>query len=361
MNFDKLTICEDKKTKTCKSSDYNFIFNKTNGFFARWGKTVNDDPNYAPSPEILDLEISSGPCEGKCKFCYKSNGDNTLEENMSFDEFKNIINKFDKNLTQVAFGITDCHGNKDMFKMMKYLRSKGIIPNYTTHGLDVTDVVAELTSRLCGAVAVSIVNKNKSYDAIKKFNDYGMEQVNIHLVIYEERMKYVYSVLDDIKNDPRLSKLNAVVFLGLKNKGKAATELTSCSKETYKKLVQYCFDNDIPFGFDSCSAPKFEEAVLEMNISKEKREMLLSMSESCESGLFSSYINVKGKFYVCSFAEGEKTQDEDWTKGIDVNSCNSFTTDIWNSDKVISWRNNLLNSCDKKGCRKCLMYPAINP
>lgn len=36
-------LLEDKHTKTLISEDYNYIFNKSDGFFVRWGKTKEDD------------------------------------------------------------------------------------------------------------------------------------------------------------------------------------------------------------------------------------------------------------------------------------------------------------------------------
>jgi hypothetical protein len=70
-------IKNTKKLRTCQSKDYNFIFNKTNGSFARWGNTLEDDPQVAPMNEILDCEITT-ICHGvpnkdgvktPCEFC----------------------------------------------------------------------------------------------------------------------------------------------------------------------------------------------------------------------------------------------------------------------------------------------------
>jgi hypothetical protein len=69
----KPIIGENKKVKFLKSDTYNYIFNKENGQFFRWGKTRDDDPLFSPfGPEILDLEISKGRCLGGCKFCSPS-------------------------------------------------------------------------------------------------------------------------------------------------------------------------------------------------------------------------------------------------------------------------------------------------
>jgi sulfatase maturation enzyme AslB (radical SAM superfamily) len=106
--------------KTCQASDgsYNYKFDKITGEFRRWGKTIDDDPEYSPAgPEILDIEISSGKCSGNCKFCYKGNSVNQDAVNMTFETFKKIIDKLPKTLTQVAFGICDT-------PITKYYRKK---------------------------------------------------------------------------------------------------------------------------------------------------------------------------------------------------------------------------------------------
>jgi len=170
VNAVEAKIYNKKNSLFLRSKYYNFNFNRKTGFFMRWGETPKDDPNFSPfGAEILDLEISSGgDCKGKCDFCYKSNGQpGQPTHNMSLDEFKTILDKMPPTLTQCALGIMDIHTNPDFFEMMKYARSKGVIPNYTTHGLDMTDEDADKTVKLCGAVAVSLVNKKKTYDTIK--------------------------------------------------------------------------------------------------------------------------------------------------------------------------------------------------
>ena len=91
--------------KVCKASDgsYNYTYDKISGLFRRWGETYDDDPEYSPAgPEILDLEISVNGCPNNCKFCYKSNS-NESAVNMTFETFKSIIDKMPKTLTQIAF------------------------------------------------------------------------------------------------------------------------------------------------------------------------------------------------------------------------------------------------------------------
>ena len=353
----KFKVIENDKEKWVVSSLYNYFFDKKTGYFARWGKTKDDDPIFAPSPEILDLEISSGGgCLGNCDFCYKDNGGNQPVHNLSFEDFKNIFHKINKNhtLTQIAFGIMNISSNPDFFKMMEYSRENRVIPNYTCHGLDVIKEIAEKTAKVAGAVAVSVYNKEKSSDAIKMFTDAGMTQVNIHYFLARESYDRAFEIIDDIITDPRLEKLNAIVFLQLKKKGRGGSFNYINSVDDYKKLINYCKEKKIGFGFDSCSGPLYLKS---MEGTKEYQEAI-TVCEPCESSHFSSYINDHGVFFPCSFSE----EVEGWEEGLNVLTCDDFIKDIWMNQKVLKFRKNLISSsqdCDcisKKYCRSCPIY-----
>jgi len=333
-----MRIIENESGKALFSEDYNFIFNKNSGFFARWGKTTLDDPQFSPfGCEILDLEISSGLCSGRCKFCYKDNGEDINTHHMTLDEFKTIFNKMPETLTQIAFGICDIDSNPDFFAMMEYAKSNGVVPNYTCNGLGVTQEIAKKTAELCGAIAVSLINKEKTYDAIKMFSiDNNMNQCNLHYMLSEETYERAFEVIDDISTDPRLEKFNAIVFLQYKHKNKKSNFHSILDVGKYTKLINYCNEKRVRYGFDSCSAPIFINS-LKDNPNKESIEMLV---EPCESGIFSSYINCYGKFFVCSFAEGE----DNWQEGIDVLNCNDFFKDVWFNPRLIEWRKRLLDN-----------------
>jgi len=335
-----LTIKDD--VKSFRSSDYNYSFNMKTGFFIRWGKTLQDDPIMAPFPEILDLEISAGgDCLGKCTWCYKGNGvskDPTY--NMSFEDFKTIFHKINKGntLTQIAFGIMNISTNPDFFKMMKYSREHNVIPNYTCHGLDVTDEYAKKTAELCGAVSVSLVGE-ESYNSIKKFIQHGCKQVNIHYVINLENYDTTFSIVDRIASDEELKKINAIVFLQYKPKGRNAGKFHSLTDPNkYKKLIKYCQEKGVGVGFDSCSAHIYSQTL------DENEKINNVFAEPCESKIFSFYTNCKGVGYACSFVEGVE-------EGIDVLHCNDFFDDVWNNPISKEWREKLL-----KNERKCPIY-----
>lgn len=334
-----------KALKGYVSEGYNFIFNRKTGLFKRWGTSLEDDPIRCEfGPEILDLEISKGGgCLGNCPFCYKNNGGDKEIINLSLDSFKKILSKFNlKILTQIAFGIMNFNSNPDFFPMMEHARRNGIIPNYTTHGLDMTPEYAQKTVKLCGAVAVSVVDIEKTLDAVKMLTDAGMKQVNIHYMLSEETYESALKFLEIVCNDQRIKKLNAVVFLQYKPKGRGTNKYTALTDYKKLKVLRHkAVGYNISIGFDSCSAPLCMRGIDNVDT--------LAYIEPCESGLFSSYINAEGMFFPCSFTEGTSG----WVNGLDVLNCDSFTKDIWNSPRMNNWRDKLLSKKTKEVCHNC--------
>ena len=102
-------IFENQHLKKLVSAKYKYLFSKKTGAFMRWGVTENDDPERSPfGPEILDLEISTGACLGKCNFCYKCNGTQRVPtKHMTLETFKRILDRF---VTQIDIELED--GNK---------------------------------------------------------------------------------------------------------------------------------------------------------------------------------------------------------------------------------------------------------
>ena len=351
-----MLVFETEHAKQARSHHYNFNFDKRTGFFARWGDTTEDDPSFCPvGPEILDIEISVNGCPNVCPFCYKNNK-NVPPTNMSFDTFKTILDKMPPVLTQIAFGITGVQTNPDFTKMLAYARSKGIIPNFTLSGIDLTDELADEIVRHIGGLAVSAYesDKNICYDTVKKFTDRGVEQTNIHLMISKQTLTFVHQVLDDKLHDHRLKDMNAIIFLGVKPKGRAAGSYTPVNSQEFGELLSFAESHKIAFGFDSCSAPKYEAAVMRSDKPYDVKKRMIQFSESCESTLFSLYINVHGEVWPCSFSEGEPGHEP-----VSMIEAESFTKDVWDGRVVQAFRDKLL-ATTKDGCRYCPVFPEVN-
>jgi len=341
------------RTKKVRTPSYNYNYDTENGNFARWGTSVVDDPLYAPiGPEILDMEISTS-CSGvgntPCKHCYKANTHHG--ENMSFETFKTIFEKM-PSITQIAFGIGDVDGNPDLFRIFDFCRIHHVAPNVTINGARLTNDIATALSICCGAVAVSrYENKNYCYDAIKQLTDLGMKQINIHMMVSEETYDMCMETLQDSLTDPRLEKLNAIVMLLYKPKGRGVGQYTNIKLNRFKELVEYGMSNGISIGFDSCGAPLFIECIKD----RDDYEQLLQTVECCESSLFSAYINVKGEYFPCSFMEGEPG----WEKGIDVVACEDFLNDVWYDERVKAFRKSLTSQGVNRKCPHFDLYGEI--
>lgn len=352
---------DDTAIKTFASKHYNMTYNKVSGEFKRWGATPEDDPVWCEfGPEILDIEVSAGgDCMGNCPFCYKANGGNQRTHNMSLGEFEQILGCFRKDvLTQIAFGIMNISTNPDFFAMMKRAKELGIVPNYTTHGLDMTEEYAKKSAELCGVVCVSVIDREKTFDAVAMLRDAGQRQVNVHYMLSEETYPGAFSLMHEIANDPRTSDLHALTFLQYKAKGRGVGKYTTIQDvEKYRKLLARASELGLSIGFDSCSAPMYLKTLENTPGGKGMAKYV----EPCESGLFSAYVNYKSELFPCSFMEGQPG----WRYGIDIS--NYMFTAIWDNVRLSAWRKRLLESksgvctsCSYKDiCRVCPEYAEL--
>jgi hypothetical protein len=335
-----MIIKESARQKILLGDGYNYLFDRVNGNFLRWGDE-NNDPDYSPyGPEIADIEIST-KCHGVgtvCNFCYKSN--TPKGEDMSLETFQKLFDKLPRTLTQIAFGIGDID-SPNIWPIFDYTRSKGVVPNVTVNGAGITDEIAKRLSDTMGAVAVSLYDEDITYNAIQEITAAGLRQVNIHFMIAEETFSKAMKLLDDIKTDHRLKNLRAVVFLSLKQKGRAKSGYTRLSEEKFKQIVDKAFALEINIGFDSCGAFKFLDCVKD----RPDYETLKRCSESCEAACFSSYFNVRGEYFPCSFIEGTPG----WEKGLEIKD--DFFKDVWCHEKTAHFRCKVMNCRhDKKAC-----------
>lgn len=430
LNNNQINIKKEGNITYVNAGDYNSKINMDNGYFERWGKTEADDPELAPMPEIADIEVTTA-CKGidgkVCKFCYKSNTANGF--NMSLETFKNVFHNVNQYgmLSQIAFGAdSNATSNPELFDMMDYCRENGVVPNITV--AQITEDTADKLVARCGAVAVSHYgefertkyfetingdffeiskqdyNKRKNedgvfkdsythnpcYNTVKMLTDKGMDQVNIHQLLSQETYDQVLKLIDDRNKDPRLEKMNAIVFLSLKKRGRGE-KFNSLTQEQFSNIVKKCLDMNVPFGFDSCSANKFTQCILDMKnenmelndkVFNELRtlplkpeyseradylrktgmecvnrmrlfDQFLINTEPCESSAFSIYVSNFGRVYPCSFAEGIG----DWKQGIDISKeVIDFKKEVWDGEKLMEFREKLLCEKDCNSCRKCQLF-----
>ncbi len=169
--------------------------------------------------------------------------------------------------------------------------------------------------------------------------------VNIHMLTADSTYDRCLKLLEDRLTDKRLEKLNAIVFLSLKKKGRGQA-FERLSNEKFKTLIDIAFEKGISIGFDSCSAPKFLDSVKD----RVDYERLKMCAEPCESTLFSLYISTEGIAYPCSFLEEEKY------KGVDMLKVKDFMGEVWNSKELSRFREDVLSTEKGQICRSCPCY-----
>lgn len=334
---------------------YNFVFEKKTGLFMRWGNTTKEDGDlWLGMPELADIEIST-ICHGidgkPCSFCYKANSGTGI--NMSLETFKKVFAKLPPSISQIAFGIGDIDSNPDMFDIFQYVRDNGVIPNVTINGWNLTDEYAVRLANVLGAIAISNYDYDLCADAVKKMTDAGMTQCNIHNFLSQESLPATWKLLKNVKSDPRLAKLNAIVMLSLKKQGRAKTGFNPVSDADFAEIIIYAMNNNIGIGFDSCTGPKFMRILKsippESFTTPIDFDKISQYVEPCESSLYSVYIDATGHFSPCSFVEGTPG----WEEGLDVVNCKSFLKDIWWNEKTLAFKTKVIK------CRECTGCPVF--
>lgn len=329
--------------KVDKKNKFVSMFNPKTGFYMRTGvidsngKDTGLDPFMSSMPELVDIGVMGFCLHGQSGLCIKSgiecyqDGLNTKKANMSFENFKRIIDQLKGKSFQVALGGRgDVNKHEQFEEIVGYCRRNNIIPNYTTSGLAVTEDEVRITKEYCGAVAVSEYRNEHTRRAIKIFVDAGVK-TNIHFVLGNNT---IGEAIDKLTNNGFDKGINAVIFLLHKPVGLGSQD--NVLKIGDKRLNTFfnLIDNkqhDFKIGFDSCSCSGIINYT--KNISRDSIDF-------CEGGRYSAYIDAQMNMMPCSFGN----QDNKWF--VDLNKFS--IKEAWESDIFEGFRSSLSKSCS--GC-----------
>lgn len=293
-------MIKPKFNKFFANSDYELFFDTTNGIEVIRGRKGKEDPFSLYLPSLIDVGVM-GHCKHKCEFCYQGHSNNP---NMKLEDFKSIIDQVKHHTNQVALGGRGDPNQHEHFKeIVSYARKNGVIPNYTTSGIDLTDEQVEI-SKMCGAVAVSDYGKSYTYKALKKLMNAEVK-TNIHLMFtdtsYFKSLKILYghnpwqyrgneSLVD-------IDRLNAVIFLLFKPAGAGANLKWIPTRYQFSTFADHVFKPKSKFkiGMDSCLV----NHVLHYTEPDKIQKMSI---DTCEGARMSAYITPDMKMMPCSFA-----------------------------------------------------------
>lgn len=313
------------------------LFNPKTGMYIRSGiinesgKDTGVDPFMRCFPALIDVGIMERcVCANRCKVdCYQKAICRT-GKNMSLENYESILKQCKGKTFQYALGGAgdpDTHENFE--EILKLSRQYGIVPNFTTSGIMMTEEKAKLCKEYCGAVAVSEHFEDYTRNAIKMLLDAGVK-TNIHYVLSNESIDYA---IDKIKHGGFGEGINAVVFLlykpiGLGKKEKMLTTDNPKVKEFFELVDNEKCSHKI--GFDSCSCS---------GIVNYTNKIDMDSIDFCEGGRYSMYIDANMNAMPCSFGN----QNPKYYVSLKENTIE----EAWNSEVFNEFRNSLCNSCHK--------------
>jgi MoaA/NifB/PqqE/SkfB family radical SAM enzyme len=171
------------KTRILPNDNYRAIFvdGKTYRFAIDDSKPIAE----LEYPEFLDVKITNF-CEGHCPYCYQ----NSTKVDDHFTDIVYKVKQYFGNLTpnqrpfQVAIGGGEPTTHPDFIELLKTFYDLGIMPNYTTNGMNLNSDIIQATKKYCGGVAVSCHSHLVDYwiNAIHLLSKFEIF-INLHLVI----------------------------------------------------------------------------------------------------------------------------------------------------------------------------------
>lgn len=326
--------------------DHNFIscFNENTGEYIRSGiiengKDTGVEPFMASFPELLDVGIMghcihgmNGLCMAAGVECYQD-GLHRNMQNMSVEDFYAIVEQCKGQTYQIALGGCGDPDQHENFEEILQLCSRNrIVPNFTTSGYGMTEEIAKLCKRYCGAVAVSWYRSEYTIKAIEMLIKAGVK-TNIHYVLHSES---IGEALQRLKEKSFPEGVNAVIFLLHKPIGLGTYEkIIRIENGEFKKFIKYVTEEELPYkiGFDSCTVP----ALLQQS-----RNIDVNSIDTCEGARWSAYISADMKMMPCSF----DNQEQRWA----VDLRNHSIKEAWNSNEFHEFRSFFAEAC--QSCKR---------
>ncbi len=330
-------------------NNYNFYGDTETGLTMRWGRSPQDNPAYAPWPELADISISNH-CSKECGFCYRDS-----KKNGSFMEVKQyeyllscLQNERWGNVFQVALGGGEPLEHPDFKEIIQKTRDKGVIANFTTNGEYLDQKMIRFLENKIGALAISAGEiQELETRKIKLLAEAGIK-TNLHFILDKESIDEAIKILHG-KYNKLLENINGVVFLTYKPRGRATPDRCLAVDETFREFTALINENQCTarIGFDACFVP----------VLMKDTGVNVDYIDSCECGFFSVYIDENLNVKPCSFAD-----NDDYS----YNLREYAMQDIWEK-KYAEYRKRIsnqkcLNECkNKENCHgKCYYFDALS-
>ncbi|MBU4099706.1 radical SAM protein [Patescibacteria group bacterium] len=301
------------------------------------------------SPTLADIQITT-KCNLHCPHCYASsslNGGNIAWEDLilALDSFS------DAGVFQLALGGGEPTLHPKFIQILKAARERGITPNLTTNGKDLTSEIAEAMGRYCGAVALSAEGVEEDFERRRHFK--WEKFCQSAKLLKKHGNKLVFQITASCGNIEKLPRIidcllgfesYGLILLAYKPVGRGKffdDVLTVRENSLVKNIIKECLDkveNKTKIGFDCC----FAKGIIEL--AKETFSFNFEVVEGC-SALRNSLAVTKDLDVVpCSFinhAVGNLKQES--------------LERIWNGEKSEKFRKKFCENIKSAMCENCLL------
>ena len=341
-----------------RERDFISFFDETTGRYIRTGvlkdgHDTGEDPFMASFPELVDVGVMGHCTHGKSGLCQKAGiqcyqrGPTTGAPNMSLEDFESICAQCAGRTFQFALGGRGDPDQHEHFEeLLEVAANYGIVCNFTTSGLGVTDRICEVCAKGCGAVAVSWYRSDYTLRAIEGLVRAGA-RTNIHYVLMDNTCE---EAVERLREGGFPEGVNAVVFLLHKPCGLGLRErMIKADNTWFSELLSLVNAGGLPFkvGFDSCSVPALINGLTDVDVAS---------LDTCEGARWSAYITSDLKMLPCSFAVDSMR----WVQDLRQVSME----EAWRSDCFEDFRRRLRRSCPTCARRDlcmggCPIWPEI--
>ena len=325
------------------SDEYNFIGDTASGMTFRWGRTFEENPQFAPWPELADISISNH-CTKGCDFCYRDSRPNSSF--MSIDDYEHLIKQLSHpkwgNVFQIAIGGGEPLEHPDFMNIIDITLKHGIVPNFTTNGEHLTNDVITRLKKKVGAVALSAIDINEvDTQLVKKLKKNNIK-CNIHYVLNNQNIIQAIDILNGEYNS-NLQDANSIIFLTYKPLGRADKHYQLKLDSNFMSFVNLIDKNQCStrIGFDACFVPMLMHYTY----------VDLKYIDPCECAFFSVYIDENLMVSPCSFSN-----NKDYAFSLREYSFEHIWTMLFHE-----YRNSMINKCSREcknkiECRGCCPY-----
>ena len=330
-------IIKDKKYRFISAFDTETGAYMRTGVLDENGKDTGVDPFMASFPHLIDVGIMGHCIHGKTGLCVKAgigcyqSGLTVDKPNMALEDFRSIAGQCRGKCNQFALGgrgDPDQHENFE--EILRICRENNLVPNFTTSGYGMTEDIARICKKYCGAVAVSWYRSEYTLNAVKMLLDAGMK-TNIHYVLGNNSID---EAIERLRKNDFPKGINAVIFLLHKpaGLGKPENVLDFSDKRTAEFYEQFDIVHPFKVGMDSCNFPGA------INFCK---NIMPESLDTCEGGRFSCYISADMFMVPCSF-----DQEMNYKVSLRENTIEQ----AWNSEPFEKFRDKMRKACP--GCEK---------